>query len=112
MTGQGIATIVAKLKERAAAHPWVPAGVPQKQHFHRFPSGLTICFTLDILPTARYWHLSIVRLNGSIKQEEINFWRRAFFEEEPTIELPSQIAGVSSMHFHWRVNDGQPITKL
>lgn len=99
----GVSAIVKKLKERALASPWVPAGVPPRQHFHRFPNGLTICFTLDILPGVRYWHLSIARVNGCLTPEETVFWPRAFFDEPPTIELPSQIHGLSSKHFHWGV---------
>ncbi|MBA7608336.1 hypothetical protein ES703_15513 [subsurface metagenome] len=101
-----VTAIVQKLKGRAQAFPWVPAGGPPREHFHRFPNGLTICFTLDILPGVRYWHLSIARVNGTLAPEEIEFWPRAFFDKEPTVELPSQITGLSSRHFHWRVKDG------
>ena len=101
--GQNVADIVRALKDRARGHPWVPLGVPPREHVHRFSDGLSICFTLDILPGARYWHLSIARPDGGPTPQEIQFWRRAFFEEEPTIELPSQLPGVSSKHFHWRV---------
>jgi len=97
-----IVAIVERLRERARAHPWVPCGVPPREHYHRFPDGLTICFTLDILPGARYWHLSIARYPGKLTGEEIDFWPRAFFNEGPTVELPSQILGLSSKHFHWR----------
>ncbi len=100
-----VTVIVEKLKERALAYPWVPLGTPPRQHFHRFPNGLNICFTLDILPGARFWHLSIARMLGSLAPEEIEFWRHAFFDEEPTIELPSQILGLASRHFHWRCDD-------
>lgn len=102
------AAIVQKLKETARAHPWIPVGPVPGEHFHRFPDGLSICFTLDILPGARYWHLSIARPNGSLRAEEIEFWPRAFFDEAPTIELPSQILGLSSRHFHWRIQGGEP----
>lgn len=98
-----VIAIVEKLKERALAHPWVPMGVPPREHFHRFADGLSLCFTLDVLPGCRLWHLSIARVPGDATPEEIEFWRRAFFDEPPTIELPSQIAGLSSRHFHWRV---------
>lgn len=105
MNQQDVTAIVEKLKERARAHPWIPVGLVPPEHFHKFPDGLSICFTLDILPGAQYWHLSIARPNGSLRAEEIEFWR-AFFDEEPTIELPSQICGLSSRHFHWRMKDG------
>ena len=103
MTQQDVAVIVAELKDRARAHPWVPVGTPPRQHYHKFPDGLTICFTLDILLEANYWHLSITRVPGRLAPEEVEFWRRAFFQEEPTVELPSQILGLSLRHFHWRV---------
>lgn len=103
INGPDVSVVVQKLKEKALTSPWEPLGVPPRQHFHRFPNGLTICFTLDVLPGARFWHLSIARVPGGPTPEEIEFWRRAFFEEEPTIELPSQILGLSSKHFHWRV---------
>jgi len=106
MNQKDIAVIVQKLKEKALALPWEPLGVPPRQHYHILPNGLTICFTLDILPGARFWHLSIARVPGSLTPEEIEFWRHAFFDEEPTIELPSQILGLSSKHFHWRVKNG------
>jgi len=98
-----VIAIVEELKERARAHPWVPMGVPPREHFHRFPNGLSLCFTLDVLPGMRLWHLSIARVPGGATPEEIEFWHRAFFNEEPDIELPAQLPGVSSRHFHWRV---------
>ncbi len=98
-----VVTIVENLKERARAHPWIPSGVPPRQHYHTFPNGLTICFTLDVLPGCRFWHLSIARVPGGSTPEEIDFWRHTFFDEEPTVELPGQISGVLSRHFHWRV---------
>lgn len=97
-----VAAIVKKLKQMARARPWVPMGAPPREHYHKFPNGLTLCFTLDILRGVRYWHLSIGRVNGRLAPEEIEFWPRAFFDEEPTIELLSQILGLSSKHFHWR----------
>ncbi|MBA7681931.1 hypothetical protein ES703_90275 [subsurface metagenome] len=106
MNEQEVVAVVEKLKGTAQACPWVPLGVPPRQHFHRFSSGLSICFTLDILPGARYWHLSIAKVPGYLTGQEIEFWRRAFFDEPPTIELPSQIPGVESRHFYWRAEDG------
>lgn len=106
MNEQEVVAVVEKLKGTAQACPWVPLGVPPRQHYHRFPSGLSICFTLDILPEARYWHLSIARIPGGPAPEEIELWRHAFFNEEPTIELPSQIPGVESRHFYWRIENG------
>lgn len=101
-----VAAIVERLKETARARPWVPMGLPPREHFHRFPNGLQICFTLDILPGTQYWHLSIARVPGDPTTEEIELWRHAFFDEVPEIELPDQIPGVSSRHFHWRYSGG------
>lgn len=98
-----VAAVVKRLKERALASPWRPVGIPPPEHYHKFPDGLTVCFTLDVLPEARYWHLSIARVTGYLTPEETEFWRSAFFDEEPTIELPSQVLGLSSRHFHWRL---------
>ena len=98
-----VAAIVKKLKENALAYPWTPVGVPPRRHYHIFPNGLQLCFTLDILPGTRYWHLSITRIPGGATQQEIEFWRRAFFDEEPTVEAPTHIAGVSTMNFNWRL---------
>ena len=97
-----IVAIVEKLKEKALAHPWVPLGVPPREHFHRFPNGLTLCFTLDVLLGVRYWHLSIARLPSGPTAEEVEFWRGAFFDEPPAIELPGPLHGSLSQHFHWR----------
>jgi len=94
-----VIAIVQKLKERARAHPWVSMGVPPREYYHRFANGLSICFTLDILPGIRYWHLSIARVPGGATPEEIEFWRQAFFNEEPDIELPAQLPGVSSSYW-------------
>ncbi len=102
MSKQNLTAVVERLKERAQAAPWVPLEVPSQEHYHRFANGLSICFTLDILTEARYWHLSLARIPGGPTAEELEFWRRAFFSEEPDIELPSQIAGLPSRHFHWR----------
>ena len=100
-----VVAIVNKLKESAQAFPWVPLGVPPRQHYHRFPNGLTVCLTLDVVPGFRNWHLSIARVPGGPTPEEIEFWRHAFFDEKPTIELPSQILGLLARHFHWRCSD-------
>ena len=97
-----VTAIVEKLKERARARPWVPVGVPPREHYHRFPNRLSICFTLDILPGVRYWHLSIARVPGRLAPEEIEFWPRAFFDKTPDIESPSPISFVAGRHFYWR----------
>ena len=101
-----INAIVNKLKERARACPWVPLDLPPREHFHVFPNGLSICFTLDDLPGVQYWHLSIARVPGGVAPEEIDLWRRAFFAEEPDIKLPSPVPAASGNSFYWMVNDG------
>lgn len=94
-----IAIIVKKLKERARARPWEPRGVPPRAHYHVFPNGLSICFTLDDLPGVRYWHLSIARVPGVLAPEEIELWRQAFFDEDPNIVLEGPVG----KHFYWGV---------
>ena len=101
-----VVTIVKRLKENARAKPWWPVGVPPREHYHRFPNGLSLCFTLDILPGIRYWHLSVARVLGGPTIGEVEFWRQAFFDEAPTIELSGQLPGFLSSHFYWRYNDG------
>ena len=119
-----IATIVKKLKQRAGESPWIPFKLVAPEHRHNFPDGLSICFTIDILPVAYmnklarlagtelpeglgedslWWHLSITRLApGGPSPEEISLWRRAFFKEEPTIEVPGLIIGANARHIYWR----------
>jgi len=118
-----VEAIVKKLKDRAQASPWIPAGVAPPEHYHQLPDGLKLCLTLDILPRgdvdllamaigaelpgdlvgAKFWHLSIARLGArGPTPEEIEFWRRAFFEEAPSKEVPGLITGVNSRHFFWR----------
>jgi len=120
-----VVAIVKKLKDRAQASPWVPVGVAPPEHYHQLPDGLKLCLTLDILPRgdvdllamaigaelpegfgegAKFWHLSIARLGArGPTPEEIEFWRRAFFEEPPGIEVPGQVPAVQSRHFFWKV---------
>ena len=97
-----ITAIVKKLKETAQAHPWVPMRIPPQEHYHSFPNGLSICFTLDVLPEIQYWHLSIARVPGDATPEEIELWCRAFFGEEPNIVINGPIG----KHFYWRIQDG------
>jgi len=105
-TPRDTAAIAKKLKERALACPWVPLGVPPWQHYHVFPNGLSICFTLDVLPGVQYWHLSIARRSECATAEEVGFWRSAFFNEAPNIELQNRILGFPVTHFYWRIEDG------
>ena len=119
-----VAAVVKKLKDGARASPWIPAGAPPRERYHRFPDGLSLCFTLDILPIAhlnrlaqasgakipeelveggQLWHLSIARLGArDPTPEEVEFWRQAFFVEEPIIEVPGLISAIKSRHFFWR----------
>jgi len=119
-----VAAVVKKLKDGARASPWIPAGAPPRERYHHFPDGLSLCFTLDILPIAhlnrlaqasgakipeelveggQLWHLSIARLGArDPTPEEVEFWRQAFFVEEPIIEVPGLISAIKSRHFFWR----------
>ena len=127
MERDDIAAIVKKLKDGARASPWVPFGIPPRERYHHLPDGLNLCLTLDILakeyvnrlaqairtkpPEAlaeggRFWHLSIARVGaGSPAPEEVEFWRRAFFEEDPIIEVPGLITSVKARHFFWRIDE-------
>ncbi|MBA7623012.1 hypothetical protein ES703_30402 [subsurface metagenome] len=120
-----VAAIVKKLKDGARASPWIPAGVPPQGRYHHLPNGLNLCLTMDLLPEeyvnrlaqaigtkppeelgegGQFWHLSIARLGArGPTPEEVEFWRRAFFEEEPIIEVPGLIPNVKARHFFWRV---------
>jgi len=120
-----VVAIVKKLKDGARASPWIPAGVPPRERYHLLPNGLNLCLTIDILPKehmnrlaralgmkppeelgegGQFWHLSIAGLGArSPTPEEVEFWRRAFFEEEPIIEVPGLIPSVKAKHFFWRV---------
>jgi len=99
-----VVAVVKKLKDRAQASPWIPVGVVPQEHYHHFPKGLSLCFTQDIIPMGRFWHLSIARTEGhGPTQEEIDFWRRAFFEEAPLGEVPGLLLAVHARHFFWRV---------
>jgi len=119
-----VVAIVKKLKDGARASPWIPAGVPPRERYHHLPNGLSLCLTMDILPKAyihrlaqairtkppeelgeggQYWHLSIAGPGArSPTPEEVEFWRRAFFKEEPIIEVPGLIPAIKSKHFFWR----------
>ena len=119
-----VAAIVKKMKDGARASPWHPFGVPPRERYHHFPYGLNLCFTLDILSKGyinrlaraievklpeelseggKFWHLSITRLGGSgPTPEEVEFWRQAFFEEEPIMETAGMVPGVNARHFFWR----------
>ncbi|KKN86958.1 hypothetical protein LCGC14_0262270 [marine sediment metagenome] len=119
-----VVAVVKKLKDGARGSPWIPAGTPPRERYHYFPDGLSICFTLDILSKVyltqlaqasgakipeglveggRFWHLSIARLGArGPTPQEVDFWRQAFFGEEPIMEVGGQILGINSTHFFWR----------
>ena len=124
MDAPDVAAIVKKLKDRARVSPWIPAGVPLRERYHHLPNGLNLHLTMDILPKeyinqlaqaigtkppeelgegGQFWHLSIARLGArSPTPEEVEFWCRAFFEEEPIIEVPGLILAIKAKHFFWR----------
>ena len=119
-----VTAIVKKLKEGARASPWIPVGVAPRARYHHFKDGLSLCFTLDLLPEwyvnrlaqvmgtkpteqlsegGKFWHLSIARRGArGPTPEEVEFWRRAFFEEAPIIEVPGLIPAIKAKHFFWR----------
>ena len=124
MDAPDVVAIVKKLKDGARASPWIPAGVPPRERYHHLPNGLNLCLTMDILPKeymnqlaqaigtkppeelgegGQFRHLSIARLGArSPTPEEVEFWCRAFFEEEPIIEVPGLIPAIKAKHFFWR----------
>lgn len=97
--------IVRKLKEGARANPWVPHDVAPPERYHHFPDGLSLCFTLDVLPWGRFWHLSIAHPGTALTPAEVDFWRRAFFEAVPTGEMSGVIKAMNSRHFFWRASE-------
>ena len=125
-----VVAVVKKLKDGARGSPWIPAGAPPRERYHHFPDGLSICFTLDIFTKVylnrlaqasgakipeelvgggRFWHLSIARLGArGPTPQEVDFWRRAFFEEEQIIEVGGLIPGVKSRHFFMRLDEATP----
>ena len=103
---QDAAPIVKKLKERTRDHPWAPTVIASREHFHMLPNGLGICFTQDILEGGRYWHLSISRIPRGPTAQEVEFWRRAFFDQEPIVERPGRLKDDWLKHFYWRVECG------
>ena len=127
-----VVAIVKKLKDGARASPWIPAGVPPQARYHHLPNGISLCLTIDLLSKeyinrlaqaigtkvpeelgegGQFWHLSIARLGArSPTPEEIEFWRRAFFKEEPIIEVPGLIGAVNSKHFFYPVKMSEPKT--
>ncbi len=119
-----VVAIVKKLKDEARASPWIPAGAPPHARYHHLPNEISLCFTRDLFSKkyinrlaqaigtkipeelgegGQYWHLSIARPGAhSPTPEEVEFWRRAFFEEEPIIEVLGLIPAIKAKHFFWR----------
>ena len=118
------AAVVKKMKDGARASPWIPVGVAPRERYHHLPDGLSLCLTVDILPKeyvnlfakifgvnpseelgegGKFWHLSIARMGGRRPTpEEVEFWRRAFFEEDPIMEMQGLLPGVNASHSFWR----------
>ena len=98
--------IAEQLKRMADAYPWEPfkqLGPPPRRHFRSLDDGLSLCFTLDILPRGlRLWHLSLCRVPQGVSRAEEELWCQLFFEQQPMIERPSEIPGLGSRHFYWR----------
>lgn len=104
---QTVEEIVGALKETARRNEGVPLGPPPESCRHILPDGLALCLTVDFIPgRGRYWHLSVARTGGQFPSaEEIEFWRRAFFDEEPRIEVPGMLNDVNSRHFFWSAGE-------
>ncbi|MBA7690769.1 hypothetical protein ES703_99301 [subsurface metagenome] len=106
-----VVAIVTRMKIGARGSPWVPSGVVPGERYHHFPDGLSLCLTLDILNKltkalgegGKFWHLSIARPGGrKLTPEEVEFWPRAFFEEEPIFQMQGLVSVANSRHFFWR----------
>lgn len=115
--------LVERMKATARAHAAPPLG-PPRECYHEFASGLRLCLTVDVLTAdwisqvsrligaevpevmvehMKYWHLSITRVGvGAPMHAEVEFWRRAFFEEPPLIGTGGVLPGVHSRHFFWK----------
>lgn len=102
MTDHDKTGVVQSLKDEAFKHPRVPLAVPAQRHFHRFPNGLSVCFTQDVFPMGKFWHLSIARVGGVLTEGEANVWRQAFFDEEPDFEHEAELHGPAGRHFYWK----------
>ena len=50
---------VKELRELARAHPWVPVGPPPARHYRGLGPGISVGFTLDMLPGLCAEHLSV-----------------------------------------------------
>jgi len=100
MDAPDIVAIVKKLKDRARASPWISAGVPPRERYHHLPNGLNLCLTVDILP--KEYMNQLAQAIGTKPPEEVEFWCRTFFEEEPIIEMPGLILAIKAKHFFWR----------
>lgn len=91
------------MAEAEPFHPFIVRGPPPRKHYRSFDDGLSICFTLDIVPGPdKFWHLSLSRTLGELSKAEQELWCRLFFEETPMMEHPSLILGSSARHFFWR----------
>ena len=105
MNGQDHREIAEQLKRTAKAYPWEPykeLGPPPRRHFRSLDDGLSVCFTLDVVPGGLFWHLSLCRVPQGVSRAEQELWCRLFFEEQPMIERPSEIPGLGSRHFYWK----------
>lgn len=98
-----IARELKRIAEAYPFHPFKELGPPARRHYRSFDDGLSLCFTLDILPgDLKVWHLSLCRTPGGLSPAEQESWCRLFLEGEPDIERPSEIPGLPSRHFFWR----------
>ena len=84
--------VAEEMKAVAEAHPWLPVSPPPQRHY-RAADGLHLCFTLDIHPTRRFFHLSLCRpgLEGRPADGEVEPWLQAFFGCVRPFEVPSPL---------------------
>jgi hypothetical protein len=116
--------LVERMKATARERAGVPLGPAPPECYYRFRNGLSLCLTVDILTVdyvnmlsriygvgvperlsegARFWHLSVARRGSrGPLPEEVEFWRRAFFEAPPLIQTGGVLPGIRSRHFFWK----------
>jgi len=120
---QDVNEIVERMKATARAHASPPLGPATRECYHEFATGLRLCLTVDVLTREwigqvgrlfgvnfprematgrKLWHLSIARVGAvDLTGAEVEFWRRAFFEEPPWYQSGGGLPGVHSRHFFW-----------
>ncbi len=101
MNSQVTSRLVERLKDEAFRRPRMPAEPIPQRHYHHFPDKLGLCFTQDVLPMGRFWHLSVARPGGPT-EEDLAFWPRKFVDADPVITMPGILLRKDARHFYWR----------